>query len=165
MVFRKITAQSPLRLPLGDYVIGIVFHWTAARYGQPFPDYQFCADSDGTIYQNEEADPGDTLPHTWKRNTGRVAIAAMAMYNATTDNYGKYPITPKQIEAMAALAAKIAKRYGVKPDEIKTHYDWAEIDGYGPSTNCERWDLWKEGPALKKKVQWYLKKLSAPHGA
>ncbi len=155
MVFRKITIKSPLRLPLGNHVIGIVFHWTAARYGQTFPDYHFCVDYDGTVYQNEEADPDDILPHTWHRNTGRVGIAAMAMFDATTTNYGKYPVTAKQIEAMAALAAKIAKRYGIKPEEIRSHSDWAREDGY----YGERWDLDREGASLKRKVAWYLKRL------
>lgn len=161
MIFRKITAQSPLRLPAEDRVIGIVFHWSAGRYGVPYHDYHFCVDSDGTVYQNEEADPGDKLSHTWNRNTGRVAISAMAMYNATEDNYGKYPITDKQIEAMSALAAKIAKQYSIPLNEIRTHADWATIDGYGPGSGDPetRWDLWREGVKLKAKTQWYLKRL------
>jgi N-acetyl-anhydromuramyl-L-alanine amidase AmpD len=159
MKFRKITPQSPLRLPIEDHPRGIVCHWTAGRYGQTFPDYHFCVDQDGTVYQNEDADPGDTLSHTWQRNTGNVGIAAMAMYGATTEDYGKYPITSQQIEGMAALCARLMKRYGMPISSVISHAEAADKDDYGPATTCERWDLWKEMKAVRKKALWYLKNL------
>ena len=154
--FTKIDKNNLLRLPNGDHVIGIVFHWTASRYSQFFYDYQFCVDFDGSIWQNNNADPGDTLSHTWHRNTGRVGIACSSMYNATSDNYGDYPWTKKQMEAMCALAAKIVIKYKIKfPDEVNTHAFWAREDGYFG----ERWDFDIETPMIKNKVAWYIKQL------
>jgi N-acetyl-anhydromuramyl-L-alanine amidase AmpD len=158
MTFRKITSSNPLRLPSEDKVKGISLHWTAGHYHQFFADYHFCIDKGGEVWQNEEADPGDTLSHTWHRNTGIVGIGAACMYNATDNNYGNEPITKQQIESMAALSAKIMKKYNIPMEMVKTHSEWAELDGYGPGSGDPqtRWDLWHEGPVVKAKILFYF---------
>jgi N-acetyl-anhydromuramyl-L-alanine amidase AmpD len=158
MGFRKITQSSPLKLPPAE-VRGIILHWTAARYGQSFPDYHFLIDADGTVYQNENAPPGVWTEHTWHRNTGNIGIAAEAMLNATPDNYGSYSYTREQLEAICALAAKIAKKYGIAPINILTHAEAAAQDGYGPGSGDPetRWDWWHEGEKIHQKIAWYLK--------
>ena len=27
-------------------------------------------------------------------------------------------------------------------DHVRMHAEQADVDGYGPATTCERWDLW-----------------------
>lgn len=153
--FVKIDKNHSLRLPSGDNVIGIVLHWSASKYNQVFPEYHFCIDDIGNVWQNDNADPGDTLGHTWHRNTGRVGISASAMYNATSEDYGDYPWTKRQMESMCALTAKIAVKYKINLSEIQTHAYWARVDGYFG----ERWDFDKETLMIKNKVAWYIKQL------
>jgi len=158
MTFRKVTKDNPLRLPEKADVRGIILHWTAGRYGQHFDDYHFSIDELGQVWQNKHSPPGTVLPHCWHRNTGSIGIAAAAMYNATSEDYGEYPVTRKQLEAMAALAAKICRKYSIPETAVLTHAEAADEDGYGPNSGaCERWDLWKEGSSLHKKIAWYLK--------
>lgn len=158
--FRQITTKSPLRLPKAD-VIGIVLHWTAGHYRQMFGDYHFLIGPEGEIYQNELASPGFPAQHTYRRNTGRIGISAMAMAGATPENYGPYRYTKIQLEAMCALAARLAHKYGIPPEEIRTHAEWAAADGYGPGSGDPetRWDWMREGPVIHRKVAWYLERL------
>lgn len=157
MKFRLISNTNPLRLPQVE-VVGIVLHWTAGHYGQTYGDYHFCVDEKGGVWQNDLDSIGTTLSHTWRRNSGRIAIAAMAMVGASPGNYGREPYTKRQFEAMCALAANLAARYGIPPEEIKTHAEWAAIDGYGPGSGDPetRWDWWTEGPVIHRKIAWYL---------
>jgi N-acetyl-anhydromuramyl-L-alanine amidase AmpD len=140
-------------------VKGIRIHWTAGRYGQAFDEYHFCVDNDGAVLQNKECPPGVWTSHTWKDNSNNIGIAAMAMYNATSENYGDYPVTKFQLEAICALCAKIMLRYRIMIENVMTHAEAADRDGYGPATTCERWDFWKEGPVMKEKILYYLKRL------
>jgi N-acetyl-anhydromuramyl-L-alanine amidase AmpD len=80
------------------------------------------------------------------------------MYNATTNDPGEYPVTKYQIEAMAALVAELMKRYSIPVENVLTHAEAADLDGYGPATTCERWDLLGRGEELRQKALWYVKK-------
>ena len=55
----------------------------------------------------------------------------------------------------------IADKYKVKPEEIKTHAEWALIDGYGfaPGQTCERWDWLHEKEKIAGKTSWYRQHL------
>lgn len=166
MNFQLITKDHPLFLP-DIKVIGIVDHWTAGKYHQFLPHYHFCIDEDGSVHQNMDLFEknriiwvdSDGIGHTWKRNTGRIGIAVCAMYKASENKYGKYPYTEKQLESMCALNAKLADKYNVDIGEIKTHSEWAEVDGYGPGSGDPetRWDFWKEEEIIKNKTMWYIK--------
>ena len=42
------------------------------------------------------------------------------------------------------MLAVISNHTGIPidPTYMMTHAETAELDGYGPNTTCERWDLW-----------------------
>ena len=46
---------------------------------------------------------------------------------------------------MAKVTAVLCEELGLEINRynVMTHCEAAEIDGYGPSTTCERWDLWR----------------------
>ena len=60
-------------------------------------------------------------------------------------DFGSVPPTPEQIDGMAQAVAAICKemKLPIVDDVVMTHCEAAEKDCYGPSTTCERWDLWK----------------------
>lgn len=121
----------------------IFLHWSAGHYGQPFPDYHLNIDADGTLYA-----PGDdltaTLAHTWHQNTGSVAVSLLCCAFADTNSLGAEPPTAVQIDTMARVVAVLCRGLGLPCDfdHVRTHAEQADLDGYGPATTCERWDLW-----------------------
>lgn len=154
-------------------IIGVVFHWSAGRYDQVFNDYHYNITynpktKQAKIIKTCESDD-ELKAHTWHKNTGRIGIALACCYNATSENIGSYPPTEAQIEMACALAGRLIKEHGIKEDEVKSHAEWATIDGYGPGSGDPetRWDLWipnwKNGKNLsvvmRDKALWY-----AEHG-
>lgn len=98
----------------------------------------------------------DYAAHTRGRNSGRIGVSAMAMYQATTNNYGVFPPTPRQIESLCAVAGLVVAKYGKGLpiySQVWTHYQWAVEDGYFPN----RWDWMQEGPRLVGKVAYYAR--------
>ncbi len=170
---RKITLEE-LKIIAGNAsrsIDHIYLHWSAGRYGSFFDDYHINIDSDGTLYISTE-DLGETLAHTWRRNTGAVGIALACCYNAYAQNgydtdFGEYPPTLKQIETMAKVVAILCTEVNlpITSEAVMTHCEAAEIDNYGPSTTCERWDLWflpdsdgqmkLGGDIIRGKANWY----------
>ena len=152
----------------------IYLHWTAGRYEQLFEEYQFNITGDGDIYSKAYTLRSGGA-HTYQRNTGAIGIALCCAYNASPNKYtglakGDYQPTLKQIDAMAKLIAVLAKKLeiAIEPENIMTHAEAADLDGYGPITTCERWDLWKlkdyddvvkdGGYVLRGKAKWYISK-------
>jgi len=150
-------------------VIGIVFHWSAGRYDQVFNDYHYNITynpktKQAKIVKTCESDD-ELKAHTWHKNTGRIGIALACCYNATSENLGNYPPVEAQIEMACALAGQLIKKYNLPPEEIKSHAEWATLDGYGPGSDDPetRWDLWipnwKNGKNLSQvmrdKSLWY----------
>lgn len=144
----------------------IFLHWTAGHYGQTFPDYHFNIDADGTVLTSVD-DLTTVLAHTWKQNSGSVAVSLCCCYNANTHSLGPEPPTDAQIEAMAQVVAALCRGIGLSCDydHVRTHAEQADIDEYGPATTCERWDLWflKDGQArgsggeiIRGKAIWYM---------
>lgn len=82
--------------------------------------------------------------HTWRRNTGAVGVALDCCYDASPCGLGDYPPTPAQIETMARVIAVLCAVLSLPVDaaHVMTHAEAADLDGYGPATTCERWDLW-----------------------
>lgn len=142
---RTVTLET-VREMAGDASgrIGRIFlHWSAGHYGQPFPDYHFNIDADGTVYAAVD-DLTVTLAHTWHQNTGSVAVSLLCCAFADTDSLGSEPPTTAQIETMACVVGELCQGLGIPCDyaHVRTHAEQADIDGYGPATTCERWDLW-----------------------
>ena len=130
------------------YPVKVYWHWTAGQRDMTFNDYHFCIDGSGDIIQTL---PLNFIPTaTYRRNTGSIAIALCAAYGAEAfkgDPYycklGDEPPTEEQIESLAMLSAAIADVFDipVDVDHFMTHAEAADLDGYGPATTCERWDL------------------------
>lgn len=149
----------------------VYWHWTAGGHYTSFRDYHFCIDGDGEIICSR---PLDTIPTaTWHRNTGSIAIAlcccqdAQAYRDPWRARLGDEPPTEEQIESLAMLSAAIADVFDipVDVDHFMTHAEAADLDGYGPATTCERWDLavldesdaWMSGgDTLRGKTEFYL---------
>lgn len=153
-------------------IVGIVYHWCASRYNQTFSDYHYCIQYNpktqkANVVKTCESDD-ELKAHTWQRNTGRIGIALCCAYNATTNDLGDYPPTPQQIEVAAALGGDLIKQYNIPATEVKTHAEWAIIDGYGPYSGDPetRWDLWVDNwqgkgknlsAVIRDKALWYAK--------
>lgn len=130
----------------------IYLHWSAGRHGQYFDDYHINVDADGSLHTNVTS-LKEVLSHTWKRNTGAVAISLCACYNATPErckvgDFGEEPPTPGMIDGMAKAVAVLCESLGlpINKDTVMTHAEVADTmgspDNYGPLTTWERWDLW-----------------------
>lgn len=143
----------------------IYLHWSAGHYGQPFADYHLNIDHDGTIY-TDTADLAEIKSHTWRHNSGSIGISLLCAYNATPYDLGPEPPTPIQIESAAQVIAVLADELGIPidADYVRTHAEQADIDGYGPAYDFERWDLWilrdgdppgTGGDTLRGKALWY----------
>ncbi len=150
----------------------VYWHWTAGDHYTTFDDYHFCIDGGGEII---ESLPLEKIPSaTWHRNTGSIAIAlcccegAKAYRDPWRADLGTAPPTDEQIETLAMLSAAIADVFDISIDvgHFLTHAEAADLDGYGPETTCERWDLavtkesdaWGSGgDILRGKAAFYLK--------
>lgn len=166
----------------------IYLHWTAGRYSQFWDDYHVQIDEDGKLYMPPDVTlDDDSLPATYRRNTGSVAITLLCCVGATTEDLGEMPPTEAQIESMAQAIVAISDGLWLTIDKnhVLTHGECADNeDGiyphedYGPKTTCERWDLeflqtdespkfnpWAEdgsrgGDVLRGKANYYRNKWS-----
>ncbi len=135
----------------------IVIHWTGGGHKANSTDrmhYHFIVEGDGTVVQgdhpvsaNESVADGDYAAHTGQLNTGSIGLsfAAMAGAQESPFNLGAYPITPAQVDAMAALAAKLADDYGIEIGR-KTVLTHAEVQPTLGVTQAGKWDVtWLPG--------------------
>ena len=120
----------------------IFLHWSAGHYGQFFDDYHINIDYDGAIYASTD-DLTEVKAHTWHQNTGAVGVAIACAYQAATNNLGPEPPTPAQLQSMAQVVRALCDGLGIPVsfEHVRTHAEQADINGYGPATTCERWDL------------------------
>ena len=147
---------------------GVVFHWSAGRYTPYFPHYHVCVlgpPHDGAVllthpFQNNlrQIRAGDIYAaHTKGRNSYRLAVSAMAMYGATMNDSGQFPVTPKQIETLCAVAGLMVVKYTLDISAVRTHYEWAIEDGYYPN----RWDFMRLSETLRGKTKFYADQLAS----
>ena len=150
MANKRITLEELRRMARAakGYIDKIYLHWTAGNYHQFSNDYHLCIDDDGAIIATTD-DLTVFKEHTWRRNSDAVGIAmcccaGAVAYSADNIDYGEHPPTAAQIDSMAQTVAVLCKALGldINPHIVMTHCEAAELDGYGPSTTCERWDLW-----------------------
>nr|DAO65984.1 MAG TPA: N-acetylmuramoyl-L-alanine amidase [Caudoviricetes sp.] len=176
---RKITLDELREMAQAakGYIDKIYVHWSAGRYHQFFDDYHINVDADGSIYASTE-DLTELLAHTWHRNSRAVGICMAGCYGAEAHSgyntdFGDYPPTQDQIDGVAKVVAVLCEELDLPIDyaHVKTHCEAAEEDDYGPSTTCERWDLWYlldapltdelklGGQVIRGKAAWWQKNI------
>lgn len=167
------------------------FHWTAGTY-EPNDlersDYHLLIVYDPKtkkVHTEKHNNYTDKLGHTWNRNTGNVGISLCGMA-APSDwhNFGKYPILYIQLIEACIAAAEVCLLKDLKPEDWKTHAEWAVLDGYGPFSGDPetRWDLalfkpakyWDreqaekdvitQGEWLRGKIRFYMSQVKTPRG-
>ena len=135
-------------------VRSIALHWTAGDYETVFPSYHFCLRGADDVYVVATHDlvanlrdlrGGSDEPyaaHVAGRNSWSVGIAVCAMGGATPRDFGRWPITAKQVDALARVAGGLASTYAVPLGAIRTHAEFALEDGYfGAGGDDRRWDI------------------------
>lgn len=124
----------------------IVCHWTAGWYDYLSTSYHICIGENGevTIMHDSLA---EILSHAWRHNTGSIGIALQCCVSAQvykdTVNLGECPPTEKQIQALAEVCAVLCKELDIPLQNVLTHAELADEDGYGLYSGDEdcRWDL------------------------
>ncbi len=146
------------QLPAGD-VRSIVLHWTAGDYDAVFPAYHLCLRGPDDVYvvqthdlranmRDVRADEAPYAAHVAGRNSWSVGIAVCAMGGATPANFGRWPITLAQTEALARVAGIVARAYALPLAAIRTHAEAALDDGYfGAGDDDGRWDIARLAPS------------------
>ena len=127
----------------------ITLHWGANWYDNTSEHYNINILGDGTIYSDYD-NLDVTCRHTWHRNTGNIGISLSCMGDGGiwadgTIQWGSAPPTDAQVDKMAMVVNAICKAKGwdINYDRVKTHAEWADIDGYGIHDDDPdmRWDL------------------------
>ncbi|HEY0395892.1 MAG TPA: N-acetylmuramoyl-L-alanine amidase [Candidatus Elarobacter sp.] len=140
-------------LPPGD-LRAIWLHWTGHAYDQVFPAYHFCISRPDDVLVHHTHDLRENMrdvqldpeapyaPHTRGRNSWAIGLSIAAMHEATPSDFGPYPITEAQLDGLCAVAARLARFYGIAPAAIRTHAEAALDDGYfGAGGASQRWDI------------------------
>nr|DAG49938.1 MAG TPA: N-acetylmuramoyl-L-alanine amidase [Bacteriophage sp.] len=154
---------------LAGFIDHVYLHWTAGHYGQHDSAYHLNIDRDGSLYLTKPLD--ETPAATWHRNYKSIAVAidgcaGSGLWADGRVDFGPEPPTDAQVECLAQVVATLANALGlgINSDTFTTHAEAAELDGYGPNTTCERWDLWcmpgatgwgAGGDYIRGKALWY----------
>jgi hypothetical protein len=131
-----------------------MLHWTAGDYQTLFPAYHFCLrgaddvevaathDLRANMCDLRAAGTAAYAAHTQGRNSFTAGVAICAMRGATPYDFGTYPLTPGQIEALCTVGAALARFYGIALAAVRTHAEAALDDGYFGASGAEvRWDI------------------------
>ena len=131
-------------------------HWSAGDYESVYPSYHYCiAWYNGIAYVVETNDLRANMrdvyasdapyaAHTYRRNSFAAGVSVMGMRDATPQDFGAWPMTGPQIDALCLLAARIAAFYRIEiaPHTMLTHAEAAIADGYfGAGSEETRWDI------------------------
>lgn len=135
----------------------IIMHWSAGAHSVSALDrqhYHFIIDSGGAVHDgdhppeaNERPVAGRYAAHTLNCNTGSIGVALAAMAGAVEAPFsqGRYPITDAQVEALAALCARLCARYGISVTR-KTVLSHAEVQPTLGIKQRGKWDIaWLPG--------------------
>jgi len=86
--------------------------------------------------------------HTARRNSWSIGLSIAAMQGATPADFGAYPVTTPQLDALCRVAATLASFYGIDVANVRTHAEAALDDGYfGAGGASSRWDIARLRPA------------------
>jgi hypothetical protein len=160
LVHQPVVLPEPVRLrdwrpvcPEGE-LRSISLHWTAHDYEAVFPAYHFCLRgvSDIVVAQTHDLranmrdlrldSPGPYAAHTLGRNSWSIGLALCGMAGARPADFGRYPLTGAQIDALCAVARRLADAYRIPLAAIRTHAEAALEDGYfGAGDDGLRWDI------------------------
>jgi hypothetical protein len=159
----RLREWSPA-LPGGD-LRSIVLHWTAGDYEAVFSAYHFCLRgvSDVVVVQTHDVranmrdlGPDPAAPyaaHTSGRNSYALGVAVCGMGGATPADFGAFPLSDVQIDALAVVAARLATVYAIPARAIFTHAEAAVEDGYfGADGDDVRWDIARLEPRPERLV-------------
>jgi N-acetyl-anhydromuramyl-L-alanine amidase AmpD len=141
-------------------VRSISLHWTGHDYDRVFASYHFCISRPGDVLVHHTHDLRANMrdvrldperpyaAHTHGRNSWSAGVAVAAMEGATPSDFGAYPITAAQIDALCRVAATVAAFYGIDVAAIRTHAEAAVDDGYfGAGADALRWDVARLRPS------------------
>jgi hypothetical protein len=146
-------------LPEGE-LRSIYLHWTAHGYDEVFPAYHFCIarPDDVVVHHTHDLcenmrdvrlDPA--LPyaaHTRGRNAWALGLSIASMEGSTPSDFGPSPLTVAQLDGICAVAAVLARFYGIDVAAIRTHAEAALADGYfGAGSGELRWDIARLRPS------------------
>lgn len=125
----------------------VYLHWSASDYDTLYSDYHFCIDGDGNLHYTLALSLQSAA--TWHRNYRSISICLCCckdaqLYADGRTSFGEYAPADAQIECLAQVIATISNvlHLPIRKGLFMTHAEAAELDEYGPSTTCERWDLW-----------------------
>jgi hypothetical protein len=138
----------------------ISLHWTGSDYERVFASYHFCISRPDDALVNHTRDLRENMrdvrreperpyaAHTRGRNSRSIGIAVAAMEGATPADFGAYPVTAAQLDAMCSVAATLAAFYRIEVAAIRTHAEAALDDGYfGAAGDESRWDIARIRPS------------------
>jgi hypothetical protein len=91
------------------------------------------------------------------------------MREATPADFGPFPVTAAQIDALCRVAARLARFYEIDVAAIRTHAEAALEDGYFGDGDDERWDIARLRPSAESLVpdeaeavgEWFRERIGA----
>jgi N-acetylmuramoyl-L-alanine amidase len=139
-------------LPEGE-LRTIYLHWTGHTYDEAFPAYHFCISRPDDVLVQQTHDLRENMRdvqrdadapyarHTRGRNSWAIGLSVAAMHGATPRDFGQFPITEPQLDALCEVAARLAAFYRIPVAAIRTHAEAALEDGYFGDGPDQRWDI------------------------
>lgn len=129
----------------------VIIHWTAGTNKASVVDkrhYHYIVEGDGAVVAGDlapeaNADTSDGYAaHTRNLNTGSIGVAFAAMHGAKERPFdaGAYPITPKQVDAMARLVWTLCEKYRI-PITRTTVLTHAEVQPTLGVAQSGKWDV------------------------
>ena len=137
----------------------IIIHWTGGAHRASDLDkkhYHFIVQGDGSIVSGVHT-PEDNIvttdaiygAHTRLLNTGSIGVSVAAMAGAVERPFsaGRFPITPAQVQSLAALVARLCRQYRI-PVSRTTVLTHAEVQPTLKVAQAGKWDIrWLPGDA------------------
>ena len=128
----------------------IICHWTGGPYKANSIDrkhYHFIFEDDGrevvgnhSVSANKRPRKGRYAAHTYRCNTGSIGLSVACMRGAKERNFGRYPMTEIQFEAMCAKAAALCNQYDI-PVTARTVLSHAEVQPTLKRRQRGKWDF------------------------